>query len=106
MRWVQSKATLTHRTTIAMGGIKHTDYSIEVKEELEKFFKRNGIDKSKKMTGAQMEQFVKQVEKGLDGVEDLIQLLARSTRRLKPPSNLGRPCRRRWMRCWPPAGST
>ncbi len=55
------------RTTLARWlEIKHTlNTSAAVKKELKSFFKQHGIDKSKKMSGAQMKQFAQQVENGI-----------------------------------------
>lgn len=48
-----------------LGDIKHPQYNGHVKKELEQYIKDNGISKAKKMTGAQMEDFVGKIENGL-----------------------------------------
>jgi hypothetical protein len=48
------------------GGIKHPEYSAEVKKQMERYIKDNKITTSKPMTKEQMKQFAEYMEKGLD----------------------------------------
>ena len=64
MRWAHySGQTVPSHMNATYGEVTHPLYSEKVKEELQAFIKRNKI---KKMTAAQMDEFVGLMKKGLD----------------------------------------